>query len=226
MEGMPKFEKKQSKIETSERYKDFIPEDFSDDPIKYFEEKGVQIKEGNVEIDGAGRVREDPTAVVDFPVWVNGAGEQIQVVAKRVNIEKGQISKSRDPFYEYKVMQIVRKLNLLAPEPIAKVESEEGHVIVMERVKGYRLVGKDLEYLKQRLSDEEINNLRQQVESKVAELKSVFLEHGLERKFKLADMIVDIDFENPDGPQITKITLVDWEKTKIDEGKLGEFIED
>ena len=226
MEGMPKFEDKKIQIETSEHYRNFIPKDFSDDPIRYFEEKGIQIKEGYVKIDEAGRIKEDPTAVVDFPIWENSDGEKMQVVAKIVNTKKSQISKTNNPFHEYRVMQIVRHLNLPSPEPIAKVESGDGYLLIMEKINGLRLVGSDLDYLRQRLSVEEVCGLQQEAESKMEELRTEFLRCGIERKFKLSDMIFDIDFDNPDGPKITKVTPVDWERTKIDEKKLGEFIED
>ena len=61
-------------------------------------------------------------------------------------------------------------------------------------------------------SDPEIQDLKKEAEAKMHELAILFSEHGIERKWKLQDMIFEID---PTSKNISKITPTDWERTKI-----------
>ena len=68
----PKFESTpESFIKIEKEFEDFIPEEFLNDPVGYFEKEGQNIKQGEKKFDETGRIREDPTAVKDLPVWKN-----------------------------------------------------------------------------------------------------------------------------------------------------------
>lgn len=212
-------------IDSNKYFSNFIPDSFKEDPFSYFEKEGRKIKEGDVKFDESGEVKEDPTAVVDFPVWQDDSGNCLELVAKRVNIKKAQISREDDPFYEYRVMEIVRHLNLPCPTPILKVRKGSDCMIVMEKVKGFRLVGKDLEELKSRINPDKIPKLKSKAEDMMADLKKRFEDAGIIRGFKLTDMILDFDFSDENNPTIKSMTPVDWERTKIDMDKLGEAVD-
>lgn len=221
----PTFESKESelkaKIEVEPGFDAFVPDEFRQNPLEYFEGKGQNIKSGEIKRDETGRVREDPTAVKELPVWTDASGQELQTIGKRVNIEKGKVGESGDPFYEYKIMETVTSVGLPAPRPVAKVEQQGMHLIVMEKVQGIGWYEKDALKLKEKgYSDEDIENLKGQAEIMMAELQQQFEEAGIVRGWKLKDMIFDIDIENK---RINRIVPVDWERTKIDAEKLEEY---
>ncbi len=208
-------------IEVESGLDDFVPEEFRQNPLEYFENKGQNIKSGEVKRDETGRVREDPTAVKEFPVWADANRQELPTIGKRVNVEKGKVGESGDPFYEYKIMEIVTSVGLPAPRPVAKVEQQGTHLIVMEKVKGISWHEKNASKLKEKgYSDEDVENLIKQAEIVMTELQQRFNEAGIIRGWKLKDMIFDIDIENK---KINKIIPTDWERTKIDEEKLSEY---
>jgi len=214
-ESKPKVE---PKIEIEPGFDDFVPEDFKQNPIKYFEEKGVNIKSGEIKRDETGRVREDPTAVKDLPVWKNKAGAELHTVGKRVNVAKGKAGEVGDPFYEYKVMEVIQELGLPCPRPIVKAERGGSHLIVMERVSGIRWSNRNALHLKDRgYSDEDIENLQQQAQIMMEGLQKKFEEAGIIRGWKLKDMVFDINIENK---KVRAVVPTDWERTTIDEEKL------
>lgn len=135
-------------IATDPSFTNFLPAEFIADPLSYFQSKGINIKSGEPTYNEHGVIDEDPTAVKDLPLWTNPEGQALATVAKRVNTEKAQIKKTADPFYEYKVMEIIQKLGLPVSKPIVKVEQSGIHMIVMERVKGLRWVNNDIKLLK------------------------------------------------------------------------------
>ena len=98
-------------------FTNFLPQEFIADPLSYFESKGTNIKSGEPTYNEHGVIDEDPTAVKDLPLWTNPECQTLATVAKRVNTEKAQIKKTADPFYEYKVMEIIQKLGL----PVSKI---------------------------------------------------------------------------------------------------------
>lgn len=206
------------KMEINPDFTDFIPEEFKKDPLAYFDGLGKNIKPGEVEHDEAGKVKEDPTAVKQFPVWRDKAGKELSVIGKKVNAEKSQIGKSGDPFYEYKIMKIVREIGLPCPEPIASIEQAGEFLILMEKIKGINwFEAKDLNLKSKGYTDEDIQNLKKEADEKMQELSRKFEEAGIFRKWKLSDMIFDIDIENK---TIKGIVPVDWERTKIDQPKV------
>lgn len=216
----PKFEQVGPKVEVESEYEGFIPDDFKNDPFGYFEREGKNIKPGEVKYDESGRIREDPTAVKELPIWMDDKNNEIRVIGKRVNVEKGEVGKSGDPFYEYRILQIVHELDLPAPHPVAKVESGSQHLIVMGKVAGINWYEKEILRLRERgYSDEDIEGLRRQAEEKMLELKRRFDDVGIIRGWKLKDMVFDIDVDNK---VIRGIVPVDWERTRIDSVKLEE----
>src|SRR3989338_7830 len=72
-------------IEVENGYEYFIPQEFQENPIEYFEREGKNIKTGEIKFDENRRVLEDPTTVKDLPAWRNNNGKELHVVAKRVN---------------------------------------------------------------------------------------------------------------------------------------------
>jgi len=210
-----------AKIEVESGLDAFVPEEFRQNPVEYFESREQNIKSGEVKRDETGRVREDPTAVKELPIWTDQGGQELRTIGKRVNIEKGKVGESGDPFYEYKIMETVTSVGLPAPRPVAKVEQQGTHLIVMEKVQGVGWYEKDALKLKEKgYTDEDIENLKTQAETMMAGLRQQFEEAGIVRGWKLKDMIFDIDIENK---RINKIVPVDWERTKIYAEKLEEY---
>jgi hypothetical protein len=211
----------QVKIEVESGCEQFVPEDFKQNPLGYFESQGKNIKSGQIKRDETGRVREDPTAVKELPIWSDSEGNQLNAIGKRVNIEKGKVGESGDPFYEYRIMETVRDAGLPTPRPIAKVEQSGAHLIVMEKVQGIGWYEKDALHLKEKgYTDEDIEALKRQAEEQMLALQARFEEAGIERGWKLKDMIFDIDIESK---TIRGITPVDWERTKINKEKLEAY---
>jgi len=221
LENLNFKQESQAKIEVEPGFDDFVPEEFRQDPIKYFENRGRNIKPGEIERDETGRVREDPTAVKELPVWTNASGQELRVIGKRVNPEKGEVAKSGDPFYEYKIMKIVNSAGLPAPRPIAKVEQNGVYLIIMEKVPGIGWYEKNALKLKEKgYSNEDIENLKRQAETIMRELQQRFEEAGIVRDWKLKDMIFILDIENK---RIRAVVPIDWERTKINVEKLKEY---
>lgn len=201
------------KVEVESEFVAFVPQEFLDDPAEYFEREGNNIKTGEVKYDETGRVREDPTAVKDLPIWKNTEGVEIQTVGRRVNTAKGTVGESGDPFYEYKILERLAQMGLPAARPIAKAEQANTHIIVMERIPGLRWSERDSLNLKERgYSDEDIAALMTEAEQRMNELKTQFDEAGVIRNWKLKDMVFEVDVKNK---KITSMVPTDWERTKI-----------
>ncbi len=201
------------KVEVEPQFAGFVPQEFLDDPAGYFEREGKNIKSGEIKYDEGGTVREDPTAVKDLPVWKNGEGAEIQTVGKRVNVGKGAVGESGDPFHEYKILERLAEMGLPAAKPIAKVEQGNTHIIVMERIPGLRWSEKDSLNLKENgYSDERIRALMAEAEQKMNELKVLFDEAGVVRSWKLKDMVFQVDIKNG---KIDSLVPTDWERTRI-----------
>lgn len=204
-----------ARVEVEPEFKDFVPQEFLSDPADYFEREGKNIKQGEVKFDDEGKVREDPTAVKDLPVWRNQQGEELRVVGRRVNTLKGVVGKSGDPFYEYKILEKLRQMNLPAARPITKAEQGGTHIIVMERIPGTRWSEKESLQLRERgYSDEDIAGLQTQAEQKMEELRQQFESAGVSRGWKLKDMVFQIDIENK---RVLAVIPTDWERTRIEE---------
>jgi len=202
-------------LHTEEGVETLIPDDFRDDPMGYFEQQGVNIKPGEAKYDEGGQLREDPTAVKELPEWEGEEGDRVRPIGKRVNVAKGEVGTSGDPFYEYRIIREVRRRGLPAPRPLAAAKQGDNHLIVMERVPGVTWYDKSQLALKEQgWSDEDIQHLLEEAEIKMSELAQQFGNAGIHRKWKLKDMIFDINF---DEKHIRSITPVDWERTIIDE---------
>ncbi len=208
------------KVEIETQYQEFVPEEFKDNPLGYFESKGINIKSGEIQHDKAGKVKEDPTAVKDLPVWSRADGETLEIVGKRVNVEKSQVGKSGDPFYEYKIMEIAQEFALPAPRPVAKAEQDDRHLIVMKKVEGIRWTERDMRLIHEsNLTEKDKQDLLKQAEEKMRKLEKKFSSIGLSRTWKMKDMIADVAIEDK---MVMSITPTDWERTKIDQTKLAE----
>lgn len=204
----------QLKVDVEPGYERFVPEDFRDDPIRYFEHLGTNVKSGEIEMDATGRVKEDPRAVRDFPVWFTEEAE-LAVVGKRVNVEKAEIGKSGDPFYEFGIMKKVRAVGLPASNPIAKAEHGGTHLVIMERIPGFRWSSGEEERLRESgFSKEDVDRVIDEARTKMEELRSQFETAGIRRTWKLADMIFDVNLE---AKRLRSITPTDWERTVIDD---------
>ncbi len=201
------------KVEVETEFVNFVPQEFLDDPTGYFEREGKNIKTGEKKVDETGKVREDPTAVKDLPVWKNPENQEILTVARRVNFTKGDVGKSGDHFYEYKILERLAQMGLPAAKPVAKAEQGGTHIIVMERIPGIRWSERDTLNLKEKgYSDEDVATLMNEAEHKMNELKTQFEQVGVIRGWKLKDMVFQIDIENK---RIVAIVPTDWERTKI-----------
>ncbi len=202
------------KVEVEPGFAEFVPQEFFDDPVGYFEREGKNIKTGEIKYDETGRVREDPTAVKDLPIWKKVGGAEIQTVGKRINTVKGAVGELNDPFHEYKILKQLARMGLPAAKPIAKVEQAGIHIIVMERIPGLRWSERESLNLKRKegYSDENITALIAEAEQKMNELKARFDEAGVIRGWKLQDMVFQVDIENK---KIVSIVPTDWERTKI-----------
>lgn len=230
IEGGPNLEKQENKPELhiESRYDDFLPKDFGDNPQKYIEDRGENIKSGEVKYHENGRVREDPTASKFLPEWQNSQGEVIQSVSKKVNLEKVRTrtetggEKFEDPLLEYKMMSLCQILDLPSAKPIGFVEQDNDLYTLMERVKGYTWTKRDKEVLgKFGLTAEDQEPIQRQIEDQMSELKEKLEEFGIYRKWKHKDMVFELNVENK---VVTNITPVDWERSHLDLEKLKQRI--
>lgn len=119
--------------------------------------------------------------------------------------------KSGNPFYEYKILELIQELGLPAAKPVVKVEKGDVHLIIMEKIFGVRWSQKETLHLKEHgYSNEDIETLKIQAEEQ-------FEAAGIIRTRKLKDMVFNIDIENK---TIRSIVPTDWERTK----KVNEII--
>ncbi|TXH02024.1 MAG: hypothetical protein E6R05_04755 [Candidatus Moraniibacteriota bacterium] len=214
-QGLPQPEQRpEMKVEIYPEFQDFVPAEFTQDPFGYFETRGKNIKPGDTEYDTTGRIKEDPTAVKDLPVWQNPGGVELKAVAKKVNTKKGVFKKGAHPFHEVTVMDEVRKRGLPAPAPVARVQRGGEFLVVMERAKGLTTFDAALQIAFQTWQYSELDKqvLKQDAERAMAELRERFEQAGIKRKWKLTDMVFEVDFENR---KVVGIVPVDWERTEI-----------
>lgn len=217
MEGI---ESKKPDIKIEVGFEDFVPQEFKQDPLSYFDVHGVNIKSGEITYHPDGEVSEDPTAVKDLPVWKDSEGSTLEVVGKRVNNKKSHVGKSNNPFYEYSIMEIAKELGLSAAEPIAKIEQNNTYLILTKKIPGIRWTEKGMKPIHEsNLTDSDKKDLLSQTETLMQDLKVKFDGAGLIRTWKLKDMIADVDIENK---KVRSLIPTDWERTKIDQVKLEE----
>ena len=200
-------------VDIENKYKEFVPQEFLNDPSGYFEREGKNVKTGEVVVDEAGRVREDPTAVKDLPAWKGANGKELLTVGRRVNTAKGKVAESGDPFYEYKILKKLQEMGLPAATPVATAEQSNNHIMIMERIPGMRWSEREaLELKSQGYSDADIESIKIQAQQKMDELQAQFKNAGVIRGWKLKDMVFQIDIPNR---KILNIVPTDWERTKI-----------
>lgn len=189
-------------------YRGFIPSDFQKDPEKYINKNGENIKSGEIEFHENGSIKEDPTAAKFLPRWINESGDCLDVVSKKVNLEKNytktrfDVRRTIDPLLEYKMMYLCKILNLPTANPIGYTMQANDTYIIMERVNGFTWTKKDF----QKLNDQGLFSggkelIRNQIEIMMSELNEVFEKFGIYRNWKREDMIFNYDVSNN---QITK----------------------
>lgn len=215
-----KFESKELNLQVyvDAEYEKFVPLEFRLDPFGYFEKKGKNVKSGEIRRDDSGRVRDDPTAVKDM-TWVADDGSQIEVVGKKVNIKKGHVAKTNNPLHEFTVLTRAHEFNLPCAKPIARAENGDEHLLVTERIKGFRLSsGSKIEEIlrEKRFDARSLADFKAQAEEIMTELQKKFEGAGIIRTWALKDMVVDVDFENK---KIISLIPTDWERTKLIEPK-------
>jgi len=209
-------------------YEKFLPQNFKDDPTRYFEEFGQKVKPGEkITYNEKGDIMENPDSVKDFPVWRDLEGGELWTVCKKINQNRGEIKRATDPFYEYKILELLRELDLPAAKPIAKVKQNESCFMVMEKIPGIRWNERDILRSKALgFSEEDFKNLEAQAGELLAELKETFAQAGIIRQpveelgmsgWELKDMVFIIDLENK---KVLKIIPTDWEMTIINWDKV------
>lgn len=199
-------------------YEGFVPELFKQSPVEYFESVGRNIKPGHT----TSPLHEDPSAVKELPVWTDGSGKELHVIAKRIKMVFGGGSDSGpNPFHEFEVMKLVSSIDLPAPKPIAKAEQNGIRLFVMEKINGINWYDRNNLPLKEKgYSDEEIFALYRQAEEIMEALKKECDAAGITRSWKLKDMIFDIDF---DQRRIRGMVPTDWEQTEVNQMKLEAY---
>lgn len=212
-------------------YENFLPQSFKEDPSAYFNECGKQVKSGDLKTyNEKGQILENPDSVKDFPVWTDLENNKLLTVCKRINLERGEVKKSQDPFYEYKILELLQELNLPAAKPIAKIMQNETGFIVMEKISGLRWNEVDtLKNAELGFSEDDFRNLKEQVVEEMGKLKEAFFQAGIIRQpvpemgmsgWEMKDMIFDIDLKNK---KLLKIVPTDWETTTINQEKVESY---
>jgi hypothetical protein len=124
------------KIHILEKFKKFVPSKFEENPLKYYQEHGKPFRSGEILVDEAGVVRDDPTAVRFFQAWKSDSGDSIKVVAKKINLHKAKQAENDEPLWEWKILENVHQLGLPSAEPIGWVEQEGEYLILTEKIEG------------------------------------------------------------------------------------------
>jgi hypothetical protein len=214
-EFSPEQHYQSNNLEFETEYLPCIPDEFRENPLQYFETHGIQIKDGDPKIDDEGKLRDDPTAVKVFPEWTSIDGQAITVVGKRVNPEKGELQKSGDPLHEYRIIQRLYHRGLPVARPVAAYSGEKGTVFVTEKIigLGWNATAKD-QLTRSGFTDEEVQSILEQASEQLRQLQQQFEAVGVQRKWELKDMVLDIDMEHKN---LRKIVPTDWERTRLDE---------
>ena len=200
-------------LELDDSVEPFLPPAFVADPMQYFHEHGSAIQAGDVTFDEAGRITDDPTAVADFPVWRSRGGEEIRVVCKRVNRDKSGVRRSGDPFYEYRVLQLVRELGFVTARPLARFRQGSDYFIVTEKVEGLRWVRRWDSGLKKPARP----HMRAEAVALMLRLEAALADAGVRRPWNIKDMILQLD---PDTYAVRAVIPVDWERARLDFDRL------
>jgi len=171
---------------------------FIKEPIAYFKKYGENIKAGTTIYDENGKIKDDPNAVKNI--------KTLNIVGKHININKGQVLKSGYIFYEAIIISYAQACGLHGPNLIGIARNYDYNLFFTEKINGIR--GNNLEEQLLPTAMRLCEELRIQYEKK-----------GLIRKFKMKDMIFDIQ-----NNQIIKIIPTDFERTKLDEQKLDKIL--
>ncbi len=193
-----------------------VPDAFRESPWQYFEEHGLNIKPGETEHKEDGRIKEDPAAVKCLPVWHDQEGNPIRVIAKKINPVKAEAGRTGNPWHETDVMMRVAEAGLPVAKLLAITEDEGQYLFFTERVPGFTVYDTamlDEKFGAHGYTKEDVEELKEQVKTEMESLKAKLEAEGIVReKWKIQDMIFEIDFE---ARRVTKVTPVDWERTKL-----------
>lgn len=137
-------------------------------------------------------------------------------MAKKVNIEKSEVRRSGNPFYEYDLLKKLADANLPAAKPIAKYEENGEYLFVTEKIAGLPANQNTLKKLRDlEWTDVHINQLQNDAEKLMAKMQAQYAKAGFVRAWKIADMVMQVDYANK---TLTGIVPTDWEKTKYTGG--------
>ena len=222
LESFPKF-----KIEIEPEYQDFLPEEFYSDPETYIHKYGKNIKFGDTEYAEDGRIKEDPNAVKDLPVWNDDNGNSLDTVAKKINPDKGEVGEAGNRWYEYAILHLAQRIGLPAAKPVGKVEGDEDYYFLMTKVPGMRMTGSEYEEvlaeIEDKFSPDKIQTFKDKVNQERVKVMEQYEEVGIYRnKLKREDMVIDFDKETL---ELRSVTPVDWERAKVDNEKVIQYIE-
>ena len=250
----PNPEALRPKIEVEPGYEKYIPEEFKKDPVRYFNSldtnvKGGEITRHNDPNDPArfGSIKDDPTTVKDFPRWFAKDGTSLDIVARRVNPDKGMVRETGDPFHEYEILRRIEEANKIAEEcgkaklpaakPVAKVTVGTTYFIIMERIPGIRFVEKDVpkmigenvENMDEVKYYMDIEDFKRQTEQHIRALQQLFAAAGITRTSPARGPKSDSGWDIEDmvftfkGNRIETVTPTDWERADADDAKMWEY---
>lgn len=197
------------KAEFGEEYAPLVPLELRQDPLGYFERLGTPMKGGEKKYDKKGSLRDDPGAVRQLPDW-KAKDRIVTPIAKRANRGKSMLKETGEPLYEYNLLSYIQSLGLPAPKPIGFFENEQDSIFLMEKVAGY--TKKELDVAVSEWSVGDINQLKQDTERAMTELENLFLVNGLQRSWKVNDMVFQIDVANR---RLARLIPTDFERTRV-----------
>jgi hypothetical protein len=181
------------------------PESFMEDPFGYFEREGINIKPGKKKFDRKEKLIDDPDAVKMFP-WTN----DLKVVGKMIDTDKGMIKETGDPFYEMMIIDAVRAAGLPATEVIGTVEQDGKYMMITEWIRG-SMNWYDMKSLeKMGYSPRDMKRMFNEARKIMDQMSFRFRKAGFIRGWKLNDMIFIIK-----NKAVIDIVPTDWERTKI-----------
>ena len=202
------------RIELEADCRGYPPPQFIADPMRYFETEGRAVRHGDLVFDEFGAIEDDPAAVRDFPPWRNAQDQPLQVVCKRVNLLKSDVRRTRDPYYEYRVLHLARCLGLPTARPIARLVHRGCFFILTERVSGLRWVQRRSAGIDESRS----GKIREQAEALLAQLEATALAAGLRRRWHVKDTVIQLD----EAMQtVLAVVALDWERVKLDFERLA-----
>jgi len=135
------------------------------------------------------------------------------VVCKRVNLLKSDVRRARDPFYELRIMQLVRELGFVTVRPLARIAQRGVYYSITEKAEGLRWVQRWGTEIKK----DERTRIRAEAKAIMVQLEVALAEVGIRRPWNIKDMIMQLD---PDTYTVQAVIPVDWERVTLDFDRL------